>query len=94
MVNNNNSHFRALHSTNIAVIREVYDSEYSQHCFSMELEKALDSRCSYIVIEPSQLGDETARWISFGNYLHKTAVISGVASVISGTKLCRYINSL
>lgn len=50
----------------------------------MELEKALDSCCSYIVIEPSQLGDETARWISFGNYLHKTAVISGLASIISG----------
>ncbi|CAH1183525.1 unnamed protein product [Phaedon cochleariae] len=75
---------RALHSTNIALIREVYDSEYSPHCFSMELEKALDSHCSYIVIEPTQLGDETARWISFGNYLHKTAVISGLTSIISG----------
>ncbi|KAJ8920699.1 hypothetical protein NQ315_004838 [Exocentrus adspersus] len=75
---------RVLHSTNIAVIREVYDSEYSQHCFSVELEKALDSCCSYIVIEPTQLGDETARWISFGNYLHKTAVLSGITSIISG----------
>ncbi|XP_019864913.1 transmembrane protein 11-A, mitochondrial [Aethina tumida] len=75
---------RVLHSTNVAVIREVYDSEYSQHSFSMELEKALDSKCCVIVIEPSQLGDETARWISFGNCLHKTAVITGVASLVSG----------
>ncbi|VEN57571.1 unnamed protein product [Callosobruchus maculatus] len=75
---------RLLHSSNIAVIREVYDSEYSPQCFSMELEKALESRCSIIVIEPSQLGDETARWITFGNYLHKTAVISGMTSIVSG----------
>ncbi|XP_028131550.1 transmembrane protein 11-A, mitochondrial [Diabrotica virgifera virgifera] len=75
---------RSLHSTNVAVIREVYDNEFSQACFSMELEKALESRCSIIVIEPTQLGDETARWISFGNYLHKTAVISGLTSIISG----------
>nr|CAI5834342.1 unnamed protein product [Callosobruchus analis] len=75
---------RLLHSSNIAVIREVYDSEYSPQCFSMELEKALESRCSIIVIEPSQLGDETARWITFGNYLHKTAVISGITSIVLG----------
>ncbi|KAK9870496.1 hypothetical protein WA026_008053 [Henosepilachna vigintioctopunctata] len=73
-----------LHPSNIAVIREVYDSEYSQHGFSMELEKALDACCSVIVIEPSQLGDETARWISFGNCLHKTAVISGLTSIVIG----------
>lgn len=74
-----------LHPSNTAVIREVYDSEYSQQYFSMELEKALESCCSIIVIEPNPLGEETARWITFGNYLHKTAVISGVTSIISGT---------
>lgn len=76
--------YRLLHPSNTAVIREVYDSEYSQHHFSMELEKALESCCSIIVIEPNALGEETARWITFGNYLHKTAVISGVTSIISG----------
>lgn len=73
-----------LHPSNTAVIREVYDSEYSQQLFSMELEKALESCCSIIVIEPNSLGEETARWITFGNYLHKTAVISGVTSIITG----------
>lgn len=76
--------YRVLHSTNVAVIREIYDHEYSQDFFSMELEKALESCCSVIVIEPTKLGDETARWITFGNYLHKTAVISGITSIISG----------
>lgn len=66
------------------MIREVYDSEYSQQCFSYELEKALEASCTIIVIEPSQLGDETARWISVGNYLHKFAVASGIGSVLSG----------
>ncbi|XP_044750956.1 transmembrane protein 11-A, mitochondrial [Coccinella septempunctata] len=73
-----------LHGTNIAVIREVYDSEYSQHGFSIELEKALHAKCSIIIIEPTPLGDETARWITFGNYIHKTAVLSGLASHLIG----------
>ena len=30
-----------------------------------------------IIIEPTKIGDETARWIQVGNCLHKTAVISG-----------------
>lgn len=75
---------RLLHPSNTAVIREVYDSEYSTQYFSMELEKALESCCCIIVIEPNPLGEETARWITVGNYLHKTAVISGVTSIISG----------
>lgn len=73
-----------LPQSSIEVIREVYDSEYSQHGFSLELEKALDAKCSIIVIEPTQLGDETARWIRFGNYLHKTAVVTGLGSIVSG----------
>lgn len=68
----------------MAVIQEVYDGEYSQQCFAMELERALDAGCEVIVIEPTQLGDETARWISVGNCLHKTAVISGVSAIVAG----------
>jgi len=75
---------RGLHASNIAIIREVYDGPDSQEFFAMELEKALDSCCSVIVIEPSQLGDETARWITFGNVLHKFAVISGFSSLVTG----------
>lgn len=75
---------RVLHSTNVAVIREVYDGHDSQDFFAMELEKALDSCCAVIVIEPSQLGDETAGWITVGNCLHKMAVITGFSSLVTG----------
>lgn len=75
---------RSLHRTNVAVIQEVYDGEYSQQCFAIELERALDVGCEVIVIEPTQLGDETARWISVGNCLHKTAVVSGVGALVTG----------
>lgn len=75
---------RVLESSDIAVIREVYDNEYSQDYFSMELEKALDACCSVIVIEPSELGDETASWIHVGNCLRKSAVVLGIGSILSG----------
>ncbi|GLV38786.1 Pmi [Carabus blaptoides fortunei] len=74
----------SLHPSNVAVIREVYDSEYAHEAFAMELERALDANVIVIVIEPNQLGDETARWISVGNCLHKTAVISGFGALLSG----------
>lgn len=32
-----------------------------------------------IVIEPTMIGEETARWIQVGNCLHKTAVIAGLS---------------
>lgn len=73
-----------LNPSNVAVIREVYDSEYAHEAFAMELERALDANCTVIVIEPTQLGDETARWISVGNCLHKTAVFSGLGALITG----------
>lgn len=50
----------------------------------MQLEKYLDSCCTIIVIEPTQLGDETARWITAGNILHKLAVVGGLSSIVTG----------
>jgi len=64
------------------VIREVYDGINSQERFEFELECALEEKADYIVIEPTKLGEETSRWIRVGNCLHKTAVISGLASAI------------
>lgn len=46
----------------------------------------MDAGCEVIVIEPTQLGDETARWISVGNCLHKTAVGSGLGAIVTGEK--------
>ncbi|KAK3908467.1 Transmembrane protein 11-A, mitochondrial [Frankliniella fusca] len=68
----------------VAIIHEVYDSENAQWKFENELELALDRGYKIIVIEPSRLGDETARWIAFGNCLHKTAIISGLSAVCTG----------
>lgn len=73
------------HSTEIAVIREVYDGENAQERFELELERALEAAVPVIVIEPVRLGDETARWISVGNCLHKTAVLAGLGSIITGS---------
>ena len=40
------------------------------------LETALEEGFDVIIIEPLWLGDETVRWIKFGNFLHKTSVLS------------------
>lgn len=68
----------------IEVIREIYDSPNSHEIFEAELDKALDKKTKYIIIEPTRLGDETGRWITVGNCLHKTAVVTGIVSVASG----------
>jgi len=50
--------------------------------YEEELETALESRCSVLIIEPEALGDEVSRWISVGNFVHKTAVLSGAAAFV------------
>ena len=69
----------------LAVIKEVYDSDNAQDLFEIELERALQAGCHQIVIEPSKLGDETARWISVGNVLHKTSIVTGIGAFATGT---------
>ncbi|XP_055377029.1 transmembrane protein 11 homolog, mitochondrial [Condylostylus longicornis] len=71
-------------SPTIHVIREVYDSGNAHESFEAELDKALEAKVDYIIIEPTRLGDETGRWITVGNCLYKTAVLSGLSSVVSG----------
>ncbi|KFM81885.1 Transmembrane protein 11-like protein, mitochondrial, partial [Stegodyphus mimosarum] len=72
-----------LNYMNLAIIREIYDGENAHEVFENELERALETKCSCIVIEPTKLGEETARWISVGNCLHKTAVLAGFGSMLS-----------
>ncbi|CAK9299869.1 unnamed protein product [Gordionus sp. m RMFG-2023] len=47
-----------------------------------DLEAAFDSKKPVILIYDKPLGDYTARWITFGNFIHKMAVISGLSSLI------------
>lgn len=63
------------------VIREVYSDENSTENFEYELESALEAGVHYIVIEPTKIGEETSRWIKVGNGLHKTSVLSGLATL-------------
>ncbi|XP_075047505.1 transmembrane protein 11, mitochondrial-like isoform X1 [Mixophyes fleayi] len=65
------------------VIHEVYDGDFSQERFEAELDAALEHQYEYILIEPARLGDETARWISVGNCIHRTSVITGVVCLLS-----------
>ncbi|OCT72915.1 transmembrane protein 11-A, mitochondrial-like isoform X1 [Xenopus laevis] len=65
------------------VIHEVYDGDFSQEQFEAELDAALEHQYRYIVIEPARLGDETARWISVGNCLHRTSIVTGVVCLLS-----------
>jgi len=79
---------RIINQEDTAIIREVYDNDNSQEMFEQELDNALEAGYKYIIIEPTQLADETVRWITVGNFLSKTAIISGVLS--SGTGLRQY----
>ncbi|KAK0046209.1 transmembrane protein 11-B mitochondrial-like isoform X1 [Biomphalaria pfeifferi] len=71
-------------SQDLAIIREIYEHEYSTEEFEVELDRALVKKAQTIVIEPARLGDDTARWIACGNCLHKTAVLSGLGCLVCG----------
>ena len=71
-------------SSDLIVIREIYDSENAQEIFEIELERAIQSGCKTIIIEPTQLGEDTERWISYGNCLRRSAIVAGMASIAAG----------
>ncbi|CAG2111689.1 unnamed protein product, partial [Medioppia subpectinata] len=66
----------------LALIRDVFDG--TDDLMDTELERALENGIQTIVIEAHRLGEETARWISIGNCLHKTAVMTGIGSILTG----------
>jgi len=67
------------------IVREIYEAPDPQGRFEHQLEQALMEEYQTIVIEPYQLGDETARWIAVGNGMHKTAVVSGLFSLVTAS---------
>jgi Mitochondrial morphogenesis regulator len=73
-----------LKSPTVHLIREIYDGEHAHESFILDLDRALTEKFDYIIIEPAKVADETSRWIMVGNCLHKTAVLSGLASAASG----------
>ncbi|XP_059615762.1 transmembrane protein 11 homolog, mitochondrial [Phlebotomus argentipes] len=75
------------HLPPVFVVKEVYDDGNAQENFESELDRALLARYKYIVIEPPRLGEETARWITVGNLLSKTSIVTGALSIGSGFAL-------
>ncbi|XP_058013267.1 transmembrane protein 11, mitochondrial isoform X1 [Ahaetulla prasina] len=73
----------SLSATDCYIVHEIYNGENAQDQFEYELEQALEAQYKYIVIEPTRIGDETARWITVGNCLHKTAVLAGTACLFT-----------
>uniref|UniRef100_A0A4W3J4D5 Transmembrane protein 11 n=1 Tax=Callorhinchus milii TaxID=7868 RepID=A0A4W3J4D5_CALMI len=76
-----------LTSTDCYIVREIYNGENAQEQFEYELEQALEAQYKYIVVEPTRIGDETARWIAVGNCLHKTSVLAGSACLLTPLSL-------
>jgi len=72
--------YEIINQEDTAIIREVYDNDNSQEMFEQELDNALEAGYKYIIIEPTQLADETVRWITVGNFLSQTAIISSALS--------------
>ena len=66
------------------IVREVYENDSAVQRFENELDVALDRGYEVIVIEPSRVGKETARWISVGRWLRYTAMTSAVSCLVIG----------
>ncbi|XP_062588602.1 transmembrane protein 11, mitochondrial-like [Saccostrea cucullata] len=60
------------------------DNPDEQEKLETELELAFQRQVAHIIIEPFTLGKDTARWIKMGNFLHKSCVVSGIISLITG----------
>jgi len=86
-------HCSELKSPTVHLIREIYDGENAHDNFISDLDRALIEKYDYIIIEPAKVADETSRWIMVGNCLHKTAVLSGLASIGSGKRASIFLQS-
>lgn len=66
------------------IIRDVMSEDLrSGEILEEQLESAFESRVPHIIIEPALIGDEVSKWITVGNFLHKTSVISGFLSLLT-----------
>lgn len=65
----------------VTVIREIYENGLATEYFAMQLDYALDSGIGTIIIEPSRLGRETSHWLTVGNVLRRSALMTGSLSL-------------
>ena len=85
---------RAFTKTDYYIIHKGHGSLRSREIkekHERELEAALEKQYSLIVIEPRILGDEAIRWIKFGNFLHKSAVLTCLGSLVLLPFIPRYM---
>lgn len=66
----------------------------SRDTIEKQLEEALIHGYSVIVIEPRGLGEDAIRWITFGNFLHKSAVLANCGCLLLLPFLSRRTNNL
>lgn len=64
------------------IIRVSYEPN-AKDVMECDLEVALENSYQIIVVEPVELGNETVRWIQVGNFLHKSAVICSLGTLVS-----------
>ena len=46
----------------------------------------LKTGCKTIIIEPTALGEDTERWLYYGNRLYQSSVLTGLTSIFIGKK--------
>lgn len=55
----------------------------SQPSLECQFEMALEQGFTVVVVEPAGIGDNCIRWITVGNFLHKSAVLSALGTLIA-----------
>lgn len=54
-----------------------------EHTLECQLEDALETGYTLVVVEPPGLGDHCIKWIRVGNFLHKSAVLSAIGTLVA-----------
>lgn len=73
-----------LNATEYTVIRSLQEGlvEINRSSLECQFEAALDEGFSVVIVEPPGLGESCIRWIRVGNFLHKSAVLSALGTLI------------
>lgn len=58
------------------------DTATGRATLECQLEEALEQGFTLVVVEPTGLGDNCIRWIKVGNFLHKSAVLSTIGTLV------------
>jgi hypothetical protein len=79
-----------LDPTEYKVIHNV--SGVDEHSLECQFENSLERGYALVVVEPPGLGHNCIRWIRVGNFLHKSAVISAIGTLVITPLLPREVS--